>query len=439
MLKKEVIHYPSLLPEGRALMRSSITERKAGMRLYLRLAWRNVWRHRRRTLIVVLAIALTMAMMMMYDGMMAGFTDSIYANAIKVLGGNIQIHAQGYQAKMDQKPLLPLKDPGGVVKLALAQPQVVAASQRIQTGGLATNQEGAFPVSIVGIEPEKELPVSLVAQNVAAGRYLKADDQDAVFIGKGLADAMDVKVGDSLTLVGRAPHDQMRRRTMTVAGIYDVGMKDVERRTVYMSLTEAQNLYDLRDQATEVAISLQSLGQEAAVMKALQPALQEQEIASWQTNFPELQQAVGSKNGVMNIFSVIILAIAGIGILNLLLMAVYERTREIGIMGAIGFKPRQVSTLFLLEGALMGVLGAAAGVALGVLVNGLLAKYGVDYSAYANLTQYTALLNGRIYSTLGLENLPMRILTAIIVSILAAYYPAREAAHKEPAEALHFV
>ena len=144
------------------------------MRLYLRLAWRNVWRHRRRTLIVVLAMGLTLAMMMFYDGLVAGFDDAIYGNAIKVLGGNIQIHAGGYQAKADQTPLLPLGDDQAIVQAALALPQVEAASRRINTGGLATNREGAFPVSIIGVEPDKELPISLVAQHATAGRYLKA-------------------------------------------------------------------------------------------------------------------------------------------------------------------------------------------------------------------------------------------------------------------------
>ena len=109
------------------------------MRLYLRIAWRNIWRHRRRTVIVVLAMALTLGMMMWYDGFVAGFNDAIYGNAVKVLGGNVQIHAAGYRAKSDQTPLLPLQDDQALVKAALAQPQVVAASRRISTGGLASS------------------------------------------------------------------------------------------------------------------------------------------------------------------------------------------------------------------------------------------------------------------------------------------------------------
>ena len=409
------------------------------MRLYLRLAWRNYWRHRRRTLIVVLSIGLTVALMVFYDGLVAGFEQSIYANAIKVLGGNIQIHANGYRARADQTPLLPLENDQAIVNAALSRPQVLAASRRINTGGLASNREGAFPVSIVGIEPEKELPVSLVAQHVVEGRCLTAGDQDVIFVGKGLADAMSVAVGDRITLVGRATHDQMRRRTMTVAGVDDVGLRDIEKRSIYISLGEAQDLYALGGQSTEIVISLQQLGQESAVLSALKPVLPGYEMASWETNYPDLQQAIQTKGGVMNVFSVIMLAIAGIGILNLLLMAVYERTREIGLMGALGMRPRQISALFILEGAMMGLVGVALGVGLGLLINGLIGQVGLDYSRFSTLTEYTALINGRIYPSLGLEKLLQRVLTVVIIAILASFYPAREAAQREPAEALHYV
>jgi ABC-type lipoprotein release transport system permease subunit len=409
------------------------------MNLFLRLAWRNLWRHRRRTLIVVLSIGLTLAMMMMYDGLMAGFEDSIYANAIKVLGGNIQVHANGYNDHADQTPLLPLENDTAIVDAALKQPQVVAASRRIKTGGLVTNREGAFPVSIVGIEPEKELPVNLVAQHAVQGRFLAAADQDMVYVGKGLADAMGVKAGDRITLVGRATHNQMRQRTMTVAGVFDVGMTDVEKVTVYISLGEAQDLYGLTGQSSEVAISLHQLGQEPAVMNALKPGFPNDEIDSWQTSFPELQAAIETKGGVMNIFSVIIIVIAGIGILNLLLMAVYERTREIGLLGAMGVKPRQISMLFLLEGALMGVVGVAFGVVLGLIINFSMRQVGFDFSQFTSISSYMALISGKVYPTLGMEKLLQRVITILIISVLAALIPAREAAQREPAEALHFV
>ena len=409
------------------------------MQLYLRLAWRNLWRHSRRTLIVVIAMALSLSLMMLYDGLIAGFNQAIYGNAIKVLGGNIQVHAEGFRAKADQSPLLALTDDQAVIKAALAQPQVVAASRRIKTGGLASSHEGAFPVSITGIEPEQEAQVNLAAQHVVTGRYLTATDADQIFIGKGLADAMGVGVGDRIALTGRATHEQMRQRSMTVVGIYDLGMPDIEKRTIFISLAEAQNLYDLGGKSTEVAISLKQLGPEATVIAALKPSLPGYEIESYDQNFPDLANALNSKGGVMNVFSVVIVVIAGIGIMNLLLMAIYERTREIGLLGAMGFRPYQISILFILEGTMMGIVGVLAGIALGLLMNGLLMQVGMDMSTYNSVASYMALISGRVYPSWGTEMLLGRALTVAIVSALASFYPAYEAAQREPAAALHFV
>ncbi len=409
------------------------------MRLYLRLAWRNIWRHKRRTIIIVLAMSLTLALMMFYDGLMNGFTDAIYGNAVKVLGGNIQVHAEGYRAQVNSTPLLPLADPQAVVKAAEANPATLAATLRINTGGLVTNREGAFAVGITGIEPEKEQAVNLIGQYVKEGRNLTSEDTDNILIGKGLADAMNVQVGDRITLVGRSQHKQMRQRTMTVIGIFDLGMADIEKQTVYISLGEAQSLYDLAGQATEVAIFLKQLGQEGAVINSMKPALPGYEIESFEANYPDLASAISSKGGVMNIFSVIIIAIAGVGILNLLLMAVYERTREIGVLGAMGLRPNQISLLFILEGTMIGLVGVAAGIVLGLLLNGILMRVGLDFGSMTQAASYMALIRDRVYPTWGVEKLPMRASMVAIISALAAVIPAIEAGRREPAEALHFV
>jgi putative ABC transport system permease protein len=409
------------------------------MRLYLRLAWRNIWRYKRRTLIVVLAIAIGLALMMWYDGLIAGFDQAIYGNAIKVLGGNIQVYAEGYHSKTNSNALLPLADDQAVVKAALAQPQVLAATRRITTGGMATSREGAFAVEITGIEPEQEKDINLAAQHVVAGRYLTTNDADMMLIGKGLADAMDIQVNDRITLVGQATHAQTRQRTMTVAGIFDLGMPDLEKRTIYISLSEAQDLYGLAGRTTEVAIVLKQLGDEGVVIAKLRPILPGYEIDSWETNFPELRAAINTKSGVMNIFGVIMVLIAGIGILNMLLMAVYERTREIGLLGAMGLKPRQISFLFILEGTLIGLVGVVAGIILGLMINGLFKRVGLDFTQYASLTSYMALISGRVYPTWGVDKLLWRSLIVAIISALAAFVPAREAAQREPADALHYV
>jgi len=409
------------------------------MQLYLKLAWRNIWRHRRRTVIIVLAMGLSLALMMFYDGLMDGFNNAIAGNAVRVLGGNIQVHADGYREKVDSNPLLPLTDDSAVVKAALAQPNVIAASRRIQTGGLISNREGAFPMNIIGIDPEAEAPVSLIAEHIVDGRYVEATDEDTILIGKGLADALSLKIGDRITMVGSDIHKQNRQHTMTVIGIYDIGIPSMEKGTAYISLTEAQNLFNLRGQSTEVQITLKRVGTESAVVAALTTLLPGYEVETWANNYPELGNAVGRKNIVMDIFSVIIVMIAGIGILNLLMMAIYERTREIGLLGAMGLKPRQIATTFILEGALIGFVGVIAGIAMGLITNLSLMQVGMDYSQFAGITDYMALISGRIYPTLGVSRLLMRASIIFVIAALAALVPAIIASRREPSEALHHV
>jgi ABC-type lipoprotein release transport system permease subunit len=131
--------------------------------------------------------------------------------------------------------------------------------------------------------------------------------------------------------------------------------------------------------------------------------------------------------------------IAGIGILNLLLMAIYERTREIGLLGAMGLKPRQIATTFILEGALIGVVGVIVGIAFGLACNLSLMQVGMDYSQFAGVTDYMALISGKVYPTLGISKLPMRAIIIFVIAALAALIPAIIASRREPSEALHYV
>lgn len=409
------------------------------MTLYLRLAWRNVWRQRRRTFLIAIGMGVTMSLLVFYDGLIGGFEQAIYGNAIQLLGGNIQVHAPGYADKAGRKPLLPLDDPDAVVRAVEAHPDVVVASKRIVTGGLVTNREGAFAVSIVGVETDKEGQITPVSENISSGRYLLPDDGDVIVIGRGLANAMEIEVGDRITLVGNSTHEQTRQRTMTVIGIYDVGVPSVEKGTIYVSLAEAQSLFGLDGQVTEIVVSLKQIGLESGVMDAIETSTPGYEIESWETSIPDLKKTMDMKTGVMGVFGVFMLGIAAIGILNLLMMAVFERTREIGIVGALGLKPREITFLFLLEGILIGLLGAAFGAALGTAINGILGVYGLDYSQFADLTEYTALISGSIYPQLVPLKVFQHAVTVAVISALAALYPAIEASRREPAEALHYV
>ncbi len=420
----------------------------------LQLAWRNMWRNWRRTSIALTAIVLGLILLLLFDGLIQGSDQAMYGNAVRLYGGNIQVHAPGYKAKSHRLPLLPLADADAVVQAALTEPQtiaasgvpladspprVVAAAKRINTGGLITNREGSFGVSITAIEPAVEEPFSLQAENIVAGRFLQPDDGDAILIGKGLADLMQLNVADRLLLLGKSKNETMRQRTMTVIGIYDLGMADAEKGMVFMTLPEAQSLYNLRGQATEVSITLQRTGQEDAVIPTLQAALPGYEVDSWVTLRPEMRQAIESKGAFTSVFGFIVLFIAAIGILNLMMMAVFERTREMGVLAALGMKGRRIMSLFILEGAMIGLVGAIIGGALGVALLWAISQVGIDLSYAAGTGEMTALLGSRLYPAVEPLTVVNRGLAVVVIAALAAFYPAWQAMRKEPADALHHV
>ncbi len=409
--------------------------------LLFKLAWRNLWRNKRRTLIVVMAMGMMMSFLVMYDSMILGFETAVYGNAIKLSGGNIQIRAVGYEDSYSANPMLPMGDGLDVVQAGQAQPGVEAVLRHANTGGLVTNRAGSFPISIYGIEPEIEASVNPIFQEefLADGRLLKADDEDVIFIGKGLADALEIGVGDRISMSGKSVHEEMRKRTMTIVGIYDINLTSLERQGLYISLSEAQNLYDLDENITEVIVYTEVTGKEAPIVEALEDSITGYEITTWETAIPELSSTMAMKNAVMTGFSVVILSIAAIGIFNILLMAIYERTREIGLLGAIGLKPRQISFLFLLEGIMIGIVGAVVGTIMGYLITLVLGIYGINYGFAVDMMDYLALMGTHIYPTFDINLTLQRAGMVALISSLAALYPAIEASRREPAEALHHV
>jgi ABC-type lipoprotein release transport system permease subunit len=405
-----------------------------------KLAWRNMWRNWRRTLIAVVAIVLGLILLLMFDGIIRGSDQAIFGNAVRVYGGNLQVHAPGYRDKAARLPMLPLDDAEAVVKAAQALPDVQAVSQRINTAGIIINHGTSVPVMITALQPDVEAPISLQAENVSQGRFLLPDDGDAIYIGKALADRLGVGVGDSVTLLGRSKNEAMRQHNFNVVGIYDLHTPDAEKGTVFIPLADAQTLYNLRDQVTEVPIFLKQIGSEATVMTALQSQLPNYEIDSWQTLKGDLKETLDAKFAYTSFFGIVVIVIASIGILNLMLMAVFERTREMGVLAALGMKGRQIMGLFLLEGSFIGVVGAVIGSAFGLLFIALMGSAGLDFSKMTTgMGEVGVLMSGKIYPTITAVDLVTRAILVVIIAAIASLYPAWQASRKEPSKALHHV
>ena len=389
--------------------------------------------------IALIAIVLGLILIIIWDGFLQGFDQAIHGNSVRLYGGNIQVHAPGFRDRASRLPLIPLDNADEVVQAVQGTPDVVAVARRINTGGLISSPEGSYPVIISGIEPEVEAPINLMAENIDQGRFLNSEDGDAIVIGQAMADLLGVTVGDRVTLMGRRLDESMRQSTMTVAGIYDLGTKEAEKITVLIALPTAQTLYNLRGQETEVAISLQEVGQEGALIPALQSILPGYEVDSWDTLRPELQELLAIKSVFVSIFGLIVLLIASIGILNLMLMAVFERTREMGVLQALGMKGRQLMGLFVMEGMMIGAVGAVVGCILGWFLVWLVAQVGIDLGYAADMGEISALMGDRLYPSIGLNKIVGYGIAVVFIAGLASLIPARQASRNEPSEALHHV
>ena len=411
----------------------------------IKMAWRNMWRNWRRTLIASIAIILGMVLLIFMDALIKGSDQAIYGNAVRMYGGNIQVHAPGYREKSARLPLIPLADSTTVVEViqAMESPEkIIATSKRINTGGMVSTGAGNYPVTITAIEPAKEEPVSLFAENISNGRFLVDEDGDAIVLGEGLAELLEVDVGDRVMVVGRRLNESMRQRNMTVVGIYSLGMDSAERGNVFINLPTAQTLYNLRGQETEVVVSLEKIGQEGVIIADLQAQLPEYEVDSWDTLSPEIQQALQSKQAATSILGMLVVLIASIGILNLMLMAVYERTREMGVLAALGMKGRQITTLFLFEGTFIGLFAAVVGAIAGGLLVTAIAQSGIpigDLTEAAGNAEVYALMGERMYPAMSMSTTIGYVILVTIISALASFYPAWQASRREPAEALHHV
>ena len=214
----------------------------------------------------------------------------------------------------------------------------------------------------------------------------------------------------------------------------------IDKGVAFITVPEAQALYDLRDQVTEVTVSLQKVGQEKRVIPALNAALPGYEVDSWDTLRPEMREAMDSKTVITGFFGFIVVFIAAIGILNLMMMAVFERTREMGVLAALGMKGRQIMGLFLMEGAMIGLVGAVIGCSLGLALSwGVAQVGGIDYSFASDMGEITALMGDHLIPTYSLTDAVRQGAIVVIIATLAALYPAWNASRNEPAQALHHV
>jgi ABC-type lipoprotein release transport system permease subunit len=402
----------------------------------LRLAWRNLWRNRRRTALAVTAIGLSVALVLAYDGMLRGYGDWMTETVTGPMLGHVQAHAPGWRKErsMDRT----LRGVSGILSALRRDPQVTEATARVYAPALAAVGEEGFAVVVVGLDPAAESrPMGLLAGAPAspAGR--------SVLVGRALAELMGIRAGDALAIVGQGADGSLANDLYAVAGLADTSVDFVNRQGVLMALDEAQTLFAMPDEAHELVLRGRDAGRapELAAHLAALPALAGAEVLDWRTLSPEMVSLIELVRVAWVFVLALVLVAAAAGVANTMVMATHERTHELGMLLALGARPRRIVRMVVAEALLLGMVGALAGAAVGVALVAATHGPGVDYAALTGGGPQQISFGGlrwslRIHPSLALEDVLRAVVAVAATSLLAAAWPAARAARLEPSRAL---
>jgi ABC-type lipoprotein release transport system permease subunit len=397
-----------------------------------KMAFRDLGRNRRRSFFSSLALAMGLAMLLLLAAFVNGEMSGAMDSTIRLQSGHLQVRAKSYdEAKTSLKWEDLVENPDQIAKQIAALPQVEVATPRLFASGIVAVRDESAGVRIMGIDPLSAASAPY-RQGMLSGEYLTADDRDGLLIGQPLAKKLAVQTGDKLNLSVNTSNGDVAEQVFTIRGIYSTQTNGFDSVTVLLPLGKAQTIAQTENHASTIFILLKDKSQTDAVAAAIQgPGYQ---ILTWTGMNELIIQTEDLASGYMVILYMIVLAITATVIMNTLIMAVFERTREIGILAAIGMKGRRIMAMFLAESSLLAVGGILMGLVLGLLV----VAYFNNFGFYIGNMGMTGMLIGNtIYADLTLKDTVNLTIITLVITLLAGLYPAVLAARMEPVEALH--
>jgi ABC-type lipoprotein release transport system permease subunit len=399
------------------------------------MAVRDLGRNRRRTFFSALAVALGLALLLLIASVLQGEMGGALASSIRLQSGHLQVRAKSYdENKTSLKYADLVADPDTLAAQIIANfPQVKIASPRLFASGIVAVANESAGVRVFGIDPTS--PASAPYQeSLVSGQYLAADDRAGVLIGQTLADKLEVKAGDQVNLSVNTSNGDVAQQAFTIRGIYSTNTPGFDGATVLLPLAKAQTIAGAEKYASTIFVLLKDGADTDRVAQALQPGANNQVLTYTQMN-PLLIETEQLANSYMALIYLIVLGMSATVVVNTLIMAVFERTREIGILAAIGMRGRRIMAMFLAESSLLAVGGIVMGLILGGLVVAYFTRYGF-YIGNVGLSASAILVGSTIYAQLTWADTINLTIAAFVVTLLAGLYPAILAARLEPVQAL---
>jgi ABC-type lipoprotein release transport system permease subunit len=398
----------------------------------LKMAFRDIGRNRRRSFFSALAVGVGLALLILMSSVVKGEMGGAIENAIKLQSGHIQIRAKTYD---ENKSSLKWDDlvanPDAIANQIAKFDQVKAATPRLYASGFLSSGNQSAGAKITGIDPLS--PASdPYREGIVSGNYLSPDDRGEVLIGKPMAEKLNLKVGDNVGLSLNTADGNIQEQTFTVKGIYTTNTYAFDNSTVFLPLSKVQAMTQTENHASTIFVLLKNTAMTDAVISALSVS-SNLEIKSWKDLNSLFVEWEAMANSYISIFYMIILAITASVIINTLIMSVYERTREIGILSAIGMRGGRIMMLFLAESSMLAIGGVIIGLIVGVLAT---MYFNVNGFYIGNMGLSGIAITDTIYAKLTMDNLINLTIMAFVVTMLAGLYPAVMASRMQPVEAL---
>ena len=397
----------------------------------LKMAFRDLGRNRRRTFFSALAVSVGLAILILMASVIEGEMGTAIQRAILLQSGHIQVWAASYD---ENKSSLKWEDlvlnPDQVAAQIAALPQVKAASPRLFASGFLSAGNDSTAARIYGIDPQSSAN-DPYRQGVISGSFLTADDSGGVLIGKPAADKLHLKAGDNVSLSVNTANGDVAEQTFVVRGIYSTGTNSFDGATIFLPLAKAQAITQTQNHASTVVVMLKDISNTDSVAAALKGSALK--VLTWKDLNTLILDWETTANSYISILYLIILAITASVIINTLIMSVYERTREIGILSAIGMHGGRIMWLFLVESALLAMGGVLMGAILGLIFVFLFNIKGF-YIGNMGLTGF--MVANTIFAKLTMSNMINLSIVTFVVTILAGLYPAIMASRMQPVEAL---
>ena len=397
------------------------------------LAWRNLWRNHRRTIIMISAITVGVWAMIFMTALMRGMVNDMLRSGIQALPGHVQIHHPGFRDDPSVNNLIPAT--GTALDEIFGDNGFEPWASRVKVPAVITSERESRGVTLFGIDPATEAQITFVADDIAEGRYLEDEADSGIVIGRKLADKLDTRLGKRVVLMSQDPDNEIADRGFRIVGIFDSDPDSLEETFVFAGRATIQKMLGIGDRVTEVVfLAADHQNIEPLYKRVSELAGPDVVVEPWYELDRYLSTMLNIMDGFVLVWIVVVFLALSFGLVNTLVMAVFERIREIGLMLALGMRPANILGQIIVESLLLLVIGLALGNAFAWMTVVPL-KDGIDISAVAQGMEMMG-ASSMLYPDLQIRDVIMANIVVLALGFLASLSPAWRASRYQPVEAI---